>query len=384
MALPKFKITDVPRVERTSPEEAYYGAQKQRTRRSAKVGLEMEKFKKGKIGFGDFKDVLGRITQRAVGMPERAGFEEVGLGAQQMDYERQDVEQAQAYERGLLDYEEYRNYLQASTARYAEETAARSAAEDVVTELDYQKASQDVTELTGMYNRGELTYRQYMNQLEDVGALLSERVQPEVDIPEGFEGLDDLKLGDTTFGEFVAEVQEDFNVQEQARLAAEWAAGTLAFEDYATFLEGELNKYTKNSQKSKQLSAEWKKAYAVELENFYGEMAAQTGEAGPIWEQFNTWYAKQIKKGPKKATKIKPFTGKVEGEKYPITKKLKDLKDVQIPKTMKGKGLGILQRDRNNTIEALKAARKAKDAQKVKQLTRKRNRLTKAILQKKR
>lgn len=379
MATPLYKYTQVPKTLTTSYEDAYYGAQKQRARREAKLGEAQASYEAGQTTFEDFSNTANRILTGSVGLPERTDVSNLQLAEQEREFSTLDAEQAAAYAQGKLSYDEYKTYLEQTLGRYQDTSAQYLQRQSDLSQLAIDKTFRDIDNLTTEFNTGELQYQDYIGQLQsyltgyEVGSDQYQSIldyankanqqsatnqynslydqysagqityqdylsgvknigfQLQTDLTGATSGgsVDDVFITDSSgnqvsVGDALTGITENYNQQQVTQYDDDYAKGKISFETYAEFLKGQLGSYQEGVAQYEELGTMWEDAYKTELDRYY---ATQQGlfEAGKLkdkeWAQFNKWYKKQVNKGPQQTTEFNTFTytpknkGKSKGSK---------------------------------------------------------------------
>ena len=167
---PLYKFTSLPNVQKTSIQDAYFGAQAQRNRRQSLMDKAYEDVTVGKTNLDEFQSIASRVLGSAVGLPER-------------------LESISQADQGLRK----------------------------VVNTEYNT-------LTDQYNQGRIAYEDYIGRVRGLGNKLLTNVASNPDYVAPTNPIDEFKLGDQgyTVREILQGVESNYRVQQENKAADDY------------------------------------------------------------------------------------------------------------------------------------------------------------------
>lgn len=259
---PAYKFTQIPKEAIFDASAAFYGAEKQRTRRNAKLGQAQTQLETGQIDLGNFNDQASRILGMAVGLPERQNIADKQVAGTQLSTDRTYAELQQKYDSGQITYDQMLAGLREAGSRFNLSTTS------------FQ--------------------RKYTSNVADLNP-------------------DEVRIGPNQIAvkDIITGITDKLHTDNQFRKKTEYDAGQISFQEYADFLSGELNYYVDGTSQDADLQGVFKSAYQTELGRYYTQVKGAY-DAGTIsdeeWAQFNNWYSGKLSAGPQMTNSIGTFT----------------------------------------------------------------------------
>ena len=431
----------------TSAQDSYFGAIKQRQRRTTKANVAETEFEAGRQTFSQFSDVLGRIGGKAVGPSEQAGLSSQRSAGQITEYNNQDSSKSAAYARGDISYDEYSSFLNSTLNRYvpgssqflqrtadirteqinkaysdinditarfnrneitldeaessiygfasqfAIGTDERDAIDNSVRAVRNTYATNEVTRLNDQFTNGEISAADYQQGLQNLAGTVTGGAGEDQEFTDQFTDIgnvliDGISLADRISGVISTQRDNDFT-----RLQNGFNAGTTTFNEYATFLNQELQGLNAEANTSKEFTDAWKGAYSIALDRYDAQILAEFGQTSPEYKDFLNWKGDRLAEGNKLVLDLPGFKATPTTAPAPVVsanppsatqpaKAKKTFPNVKVPPAIAKKKIPVLKKQKKNLISQIAKARKNNKPNKVAKLKKKRNQVSKALLKK--
>lgn len=255
---------------------------------------QLQKFQQGDISYQDYQDFLAKQKTRAVGAPEQREVGQAEAQGLNIERQREETEAAGRYDRGEITYDEYLNTLKGFQQRYVPDTPEYQRVQEQIGGLQEAKTQRTDNQWATDFAEGRVSYQQYSDYIGDriaaTGAGTAE-----------FNELNEILKG---AGVTQQQVADD-------AMLNKFQNNAISYDDYINYLSGRLDNTVEGTGKSNAYKAAWRNAYNDQLKILDDEMfqKEQSGVIGPEeYKAYLAWRSKKASQGYDTPLKAPTFT----------------------------------------------------------------------------